>query len=126
MHPLHNALLLAGRLLIAALFIYDAWVMVQSWDATAQYMESFGVPGALLPLVALCQAVGGLMIVLGFFTRFAAAAFAAYCVATALIFHHDPANAGEITQAGKDLAIAGGFLFLAATGPGAWAIDRGQ
>jgi putative oxidoreductase len=124
MHPLHNFLLFIGRLLIAAVFIYDAWVMAQSWDATVQYMESFGIPGVLLPLVAACQAIGGLMIVFGIFTRFAAAAFAAYCIATALVFHHNLADAGEITQAAKDLAIAGGFLFLAASGPGAWAIDR--
>ena len=124
MHPLHNLTLFVGRILIAGLFIFDAIVMVRSWDANAAYMESFGIPGVLLPAAALCQLVGGIMIVFGFWTRLVALAFAAFCVATAFIFHRNLANTGEIVQAGKDLAIAGGFLFLSSTGPGAWSLDR--
>jgi putative oxidoreductase len=124
MHSSRDVALLAGRGLVALLFAFDAWLMAGNPEATAQYMESFGVPGVLLPLAALCQAAGALLVVAGLATRFAALAFAAYCVATALIFHHDLADAGEITQAGKDLAIAGGFLFLAVAGPGRWSLDH--
>jgi putative oxidoreductase len=124
MNASRNLALLAGRILIAALFIYDAYLMVTGWDGTVAYMEKFGLPGALLPLVAGCQFIGGVAIVLGFQTRLAALAFAVYCLSTALVFHHDLGNGGETIQAGKDLAIAGGFLFLAATGAGAWSLDR--
>ena len=124
MHPLHNLALFAGRLLISALFIFDAYLMLTTWDSSAAYMASFGLPPQLLPVVAFCQAAGGLMILFGFWTRLAALAFAAYCVATAVVFHRNLGSNAEIIQAGKDLAIAGGFLCLAAAGPGAWALDR--
>ena len=98
--------------------------MLRSWDATAQYMASFGVPTTLLPLAALVQFAGGLMIVFGVWTRVTALALAAYCIATAVFFHRNLGATSEIIQAGKDFAIAGGFLFLASVGPGAWSIDR--
>ena len=50
------------------------------------------------------QFVGGIMIVFGLWTRLAALAFAAFCVATALLFHRNLASTDEMIQAGKDLA----------------------
>ena len=57
-------------------------------------------------------------------TRFAALCFAAFCVATAFLFHYKPDDIGELINGAKDLGLAGGFLFLAAGGPGGWALDR--
>lgn len=123
MHPLRNVAFLLGRFLIAAVFIFDATVIARSPDATASFIESAGLPGQLAWLVALCQFVGGILIVVGLWTRLAALAFAAFCLATAFLFHRNLGNTNELIQAGKDLAIAGGFLFLAAAGPGAWSVD---
>ena len=123
MHPLRNLGLLLGRFLIAAVFIFDATVMVRSPDSTAAFIASVGLPGQLVWLVVLCQFVGGILIVVGLWTRLSALAFAAFCVATALLFHGNLASTNEMIQAGKDLAIAGGFLFLAAAGPGAWSVE---
>ncbi len=123
MHPLRNLGLLFGRFLIAAVFIFDATVIVRSPDNTAAFIASVGLPGQLAWLVALGQFVGGILIVVGLWTRLSALAFAAFCVATALLFHGNLASTNEMIQAGKDLAIAGGFLFLAAAGPGAWSVD---
>ena len=123
MHPLRNVAFLLGRFLIAAVFIFDATVIARSPDATASFIEAAGLPGQLAWLVALCQFAGGILIVVGLWTRLAALAFAAFCLATAFLFHRNLANTGEMIQAGKDLAIAGGFLFLAAAGPGAWSVD---
>ena len=124
MQPLHNLTLLVGRIFIAAVFIFDASVIVRAPDSTAQFIASVGLPGQLALLVALCQFVGGVMVIFGVWTRLAAAALAAFCVSTALLFHRDLASTNEIIQAGKDFGLAGGFLFLTSVGPGAWSVDR--
>ena len=128
MHPLRNLGLLLGRLLIAAVFIFDAYLIVRAPDNSATLLTNLGIPERvggvpLIMIVALCQVVGGIMVVFGFWTRLASLAFAAFCVLTAVLVHHNFASVGETIQAGKDLAIAGGFLFLAFTGPGAWSVD---
>jgi putative oxidoreductase len=107
---------------------FDAYLIVKEPDNPAALITQLGLPGhvAGVPLVmvlALCQLVGGIMLVFGFWTRFAALAFAAFCVATAVLVHHNFASSSETIQAGKDVAIAGGFLFLAGSGPGSWSLD---
>ena len=123
---LDNAILFVGRVLLAAVFIFDATIMLRSLDGVASAIAGAGLPyaGPLAVAVMVCQFVGGFMIVFGLWTRFAAFAFAAYCVATALLFHHNLDSNAEMIQAGKDFAIAGGFLFLAVAGPGALGARR--
>lgn len=123
MDRLRDATLLAGRLLIAALFLWDGVIMLRAPGLAADYMEAYGVPGFLLPAAILAQLGGGLLIVAGWQTRLAALALAGYCVLTALIFHTDSGSTNQLLHFAKNLAIAGGFLFLAAGGPGALALD---
>ena len=114
---------LVGRIFISGVFIWDATVMVRFWEPTVDYMESFGLPGALLPLAALFQFAGGILIVLGLLTRPTALAFAGYCLVTALVFHDNLGDSGEVIQFGKDVGLAGGFLFLTAADAGDWSLD---
>jgi putative oxidoreductase len=122
---LRNLALLFGRLLIAALFIFDSTIMARSLDNTAALIGGAGLPYAnyLAIAAAVGQFAGGVMVVLGLWTRLAAIALAAFCIATATLFHHNLASNAETIQALKDLAIAGGFLFLFAAGPGRWSMD---
>ena len=123
MGMLCNLAFLAGRVFIAAIFIYDATLAVRFPLDNATYLENFGVPGLMLWPAAFLQFFGGLAIVAGFHTRLVALAFACFCLLTALIFHHDFADTNELIQFGKDFGLAGGFLFLAAAGAGAWSLD---
>ena len=128
MHPLRNLAFLLGRFMIAAVFIFDATVLARSWDNSLAFVGGIGLPTAVptsawLTAIVLGQFVGGILIAVGLWTRLAALAFAAFCVATTVLFHRNLDSTGETIQAGKDLAIAGGFLFLAFTGPGAWSVD---
>ncbi|MEX0853503.1 MAG: DoxX family protein [Bauldia sp.] len=123
MDALKALALLVGRIFIAGIFLWDATVMVRFWDSTVSYMEAFGLPGGLLPLAALFQFVGGALVVLGLITRPTALAFAGYCLMTALIFHNNLGDSGEVIHFGKDFAMAGGFLFLVVAGPGDWSLD---
>ena len=83
-------------------------------------MQSNGVDGRLLPLVILTELGGGLMVLFGLKTRWAAIALAGYCVLTALVFHM---GGDQAIQFNKNVSMAGGFLALALLGPGAWSVD---
>ena len=112
----------AGRVLIASLFLITGVGKITGYAGTQAYMASQGVPGALLPLVIALEVGGGLAIVLGWHTRLVAALLAGFSIAAALIFH----AGGDMTQQlmlMKNFAIAGGFLFLVARGAGEWSLD---
>ena len=113
---------LAGRVLIAAIFVTAGWSKVGGYAATQAYMESAGVQGILLPLVILVELGGGLAIVFGLLTRLAALGLAGFSIVSAALFH----GAADPTQQimfMKNLAMAGGFLFLVAQGAGRYSLD---
>ena len=64
----------------------------------------------------------GLMILLGFQTRAAAVLLAGFCIVTAVVLHRNFADRNQLLHFEKDLAIAGGFLVLAAFGAGQYAV----
>ena len=112
-----------GRVLMSAIFIMAGINKIAGYAATQGYMDSMGVPGALLPAVILLELGGGLAVLLGWQTRISAFLLAGFSVLSALIFH---ANFGDQMQSilfMKNLAMAGGFLLLVAGGPGAWSLD---
>ena len=112
-----------GRLLLAAIFLHEARAKLTAYDAAVGYMQVFGLPGWLLPFAIAVELVGGILVIAGLYTRVAALALALFCVATAVLFHNKFGNRNELLHFEKDLAIAGGFLVLAARGGGAWALD---
>jgi len=83
-----------------------------------------GVPSFLLPLVILTEVIGGLFIILGWKTKYAALALAGFSVFSAILFHADFSNKAEMTHFMKNIAIAGGFLTLFVHGPGSFALDN--
>lgn len=115
---------LAGRILMAQVFIIAGIGKITGYTGTEAYMAMHGVPGALLPLVILLELGGGLALILGWKTRWMCYALALFSVIAALIFHHDIANTMQRINLMKDLAMAGGFLILSITGPGALSLDR--
>ena len=120
---LEAAAALAGRVLLSAIFLHEAWAKLTAYDAAVGYMQAFGLPAWLLPFAIAVELVGGILVIAGLYTRVAALALALFCVATAVLFHNKFGNRNELLHFEKDLAIAGGFLVLAARGGGAWALD---
>lgn len=114
---------LIGRLLIAAIFVSAGASKISGYAGTQAYMASMGVPGGMLPLVILTELGGGLLIVLGLFTRVTALALAGFCIVSALLFHANFADAGQQINFMKNLAMAGGFLFLVGHGAGRFSLD---
>jgi putative oxidoreductase len=121
--PLMEAAALAGRLLLAALFLHEAAAQLAAYSAALAYMQAFGVPGQLLPLAIAVELGCGLLILLGYHTRVAALILAGFCVAAAVLFHTRFGDRNQLLHFEKDLAIAGGLLLLFAHGTGAWALD---
>jgi putative oxidoreductase len=111
---------LAGRVLIATIFVLGGWSKIGGYAATQAYMESAGVPGALLPLVIALELGGGLAIVAGLFTRPVALLLAGFSLVSALLFHGTPDQQILLL---KNFAMAGGFLFLVANGAGRFSLD---
>jgi putative oxidoreductase len=118
-----EAAALVGRLLLAALFLHEAWSKLAGYSAAIAYAQAFGVPAALMPLAIATEAGCAILILLGYHARAAALILAAFCMATAVIFHSKLASRNELLHFEKDLAIAGGLLLLFARGAGGWALD---
>jgi putative oxidoreductase len=117
------ALNLIGRVLLVAIFLPEAWVKIRGYGNVVEYMEEYGVPGTLLPVVIAVEIATPVMIILGWYTRLAALALAGFCLLTALFFHTDFADTNQVHHFWKNLAIAGGFIVIMANGAGAWALD---
>jgi putative oxidoreductase len=120
---LKDAALLAGRILLGTLFVLEGYGKIAGYAEAVDYMQRYGVPDILLPLVIAVELVGGILIVVGWQTRAAALALAGFCILAALLFHFDFDSRNQTISFLKNLAIAGGFLALLAGGPGAWSLD---
>ncbi len=112
-----------GRLLLAAIFLHEAWSKLIGYAAALAYMKAFGVPAWLLPFAIAVEAGCAFLIVIGYRTRLAAFVLAGFCIATAALFHTKLGDRNQLLHFEKNLAMAGGFLVLLAHGSGAWAID---
>jgi putative oxidoreductase len=112
-----------GRLLMSAIFLVSGLGKIGAYAATQGYMAAQGVPGMLLPLVIALEVGGGLAIIAGYQTRLAATLLAGFSVLAALIFHRVPGDQIQFILFMKNLAMAGGFMFLVARGAGDWSLD---
>jgi len=127
---LQNPLSLIGRVLLALLFIPAGFSKIGGFAGTAGYIASKGVP---LPELAAAAAIGvelglGLLLLLGWQTRWAALGIALFTVVITFIFHNFWAVPAEQVMAQqqsffKNIAVVGGLLTVAAWGAGAWSVD---
>jgi putative oxidoreductase len=114
----------AGRFLLSLIFIVSGFGKITAYSGTQAYMDSMGVPGALLPAVIILEVLGGLAITLGWKTRVTAFLLAGFSILSAALFHANFGDQMQTIMFMKNLAIAGGFLGLVASGPGSWALDN--
>ena len=114
---------LAGRILLASIFLIAGLNKIGGYAGTQGYMESVGVPGGLLPLVILLEVGGALALIIGWQTRIAAWALAGFTLLAAILFHNDFGNQIQMIMFLKNLSIAGGLLIVAANGAGAFSLD---
>ena len=106
------------------MFVIAGVNKISGYAGTQGYMDSMGVPGALLPLVILLEIGGALLLILGWHTRITAFLLAGFTLLATLIFH---SNLGDQTQMLfflKNLAIVGGLLMVVSLGGGAYSVDN--
>lgn len=127
---LQNPLSLAGRLLLALLFVPAGIGKIGGFAGTAGYIASKGLPmpelGALIAIVV--EVAGGLALIAGFGTRLAALVLALFTLVATFVFHNFwgvPADQAFVQQLMfyKNIAVVGGLLVLVAYGAGAWSVD---
>lgn len=118
--------ILVGRILLAHIFLLSGINKITAYEETVQYMASGGVPGELLPAVIMLEIIAALAIIIGFRTRWACWALAAFSILAALLYHMDSDDPMQMVLFMKNLAIAGGLLVLAEHGAGALSIDARQ
>lgn len=114
---------LAGRLFLVAIFLISGLGKIGAYSATAAHMSSFGVPGALLPLVIGFEVIGALAIIAGWQTRIVAFLLTGFTLVAAAIFHSNFVDQVQVIHFLKNLSIAGGFMLLVANGAGALSVD---
>lgn len=125
-----NLAALIGRLLIALMFILAGIGKIGGFAGVAGYIGSKGLPLPQLLAVGtiVLEIVAGLALLVGFKTRWAAAALAAFTVLATLLFHNYwamPAEQQQVQQLMfmKNLAIVGGLLMITVLGAGGLSVD---
>lgn len=120
---MQNFTLLLGRLGLSLIFILSGIGKLTAYQATAKLLVAHGLPPGLLPLVIFAELGGGLAVLCGLWTRWAAVGLFVYTLLAAIIFHNNFADHAQWINFMKNLAIAGGFLLLAAHGAGELSLD---
>lgn len=121
---------LAGRVLLALIFVLSGYGKITSFAATVGYIGSKGLPFASLAagIAILVELGGGLLLIVGWKARWAAAAMALFSLAAAVLFHNYWAVAPDMMQNQmihfmKNLAMAGGLIYVVAYGAGPLSVD---
>ena len=127
---LQNPLALVGRFLLALMFVLAGISKIGGFAGTVGYMQSKGMPMAsvLAVLTIALEIGGGMALIVGWQTRWAALALALFTLVASLIFHDFWAMTGPAQMTNqlmfmKNMAVIGGMLVLAAFGPGAISLD---
>ena len=117
---------LLGRIFIALLFVPAGWGKISGFAGTAGYIASKGLPlpevGAAIAIAV--ELVGGLLLLVGFKTRWAAAAIFLFLIPTTVFFHPFWADPTQATAFWKNIAIMGGLLYVWSFGAGRLSIDK--
>jgi putative oxidoreductase len=123
---MRTLLLPLARLLMSSLFIWDGILQLRNPSGVAQYLASVNVPA---PNIAVwismpIHLLGGLAILVGFYTRWAAALLSLVCLGTAFGVHLPIGDQANMIHFCKNLVMTGGFLYVMAFGAGGISIDR--
>ena len=119
-----NILDLFARILISTLFLINGIFKITNYDGTLDWIEGYGMPGVLLIPAIILEILGPILIIIGYQTKITAAFLSLFCLATAIIFHNDFSNQMQLTSFLKNIALAGGFLFLVINGSKKFSLDN--
>ena len=120
-----------GRICLALIFIFSGFDKIMGFDVTLGYIRSVGLPAAQLSAIVaiVIELGGGILLVLDWKARWAAAVLFIFVLFTAIYFHAfwdaSPEQAiMQQIQFMKNLAIMGGMLYVMVYGSGPYSVDR--
>ncbi len=113
-----------ARILMAQIFLLAGLSKIGAYAGTQGYMDSMGVPGALLPVVIALEIGGAVALIVGYQTRWVAYVLAGFSGISAIIFHANFADQMQMIMFMKNWAIAGGLILLATQGAGHYSLDH--
>lgn len=126
-----NAVSLAGRILLAAIFVISGFGKIAGFEGITGYIASKGLPmpQVLAALTIALELGGGLLLVIGYKVRIVAILFFLWLIPTTILFHKfwgiDAAQVqNQMNHFLKNVSIMGGMLLLTAFGPGAYSVDK--
>jgi len=122
---------LLGRILLVAIFVVSGWGKITGFEGAAGYIAAKGLPmpQALAGISILIECLGGLAVLVGWKTRWAALALIVFLIVITPIFHNFWAVSPEQMMNQrinflKNVSILGGMLLLFAFGPGRYSVDK--
>jgi putative oxidoreductase len=131
MIALHRFGPLVGRILIALIFVFSGLGKITGFEATVGYIASKGLPLATLGALGAIAVEfgGGILLIVGWKARWAAAAMFVFTGMTALFFHNFwavPADQVQNTMIHfmKNISMMGGLLYVVVHGSGALSLER--
>jgi putative oxidoreductase len=121
-----------GRLILAWFFLSEAWWRIRDWEGTVTLMHMKHITNAepLLALAIVLMALGGISLLLGYYARTGALILFALTIVMSVLIHDYWKIANSVDRDAdydlfiRNMAIAGGLLFLVGMGPGPFAIDQ--
>ena len=115
---------LVGRIFISLVFLLSGFNKIGNYEGTIGWMESFGMPGIFLIPAIILEVRAPILIIIGYKVKISAALLSLFCIATAVIFHNDFSNQMQFISFMKNIALAGGFLFLVVNGAKDFSLDK--
>ena len=115
---------LVGRIFISLVFLLSGFNKIGNYEGTIGWMESFGMPGIFLIPTIILEVGAPILIIIGYKVKISAALLSLFCIATAVIFHNDFSNQMQFISFMKNIALAGGFLFLVVNGAKDCSLDK--
>jgi len=115
---------LVGRIFISLVFLSSGFNKIGNYEGTIGWMESFGMPGIFLIPAIILEVGAPILIIIGYKVKISAALLSLFCIATAVIFHYDFSNQMQFISFMKNIALAGGFLFLVVNGAKDFSLDK--
>ncbi len=119
-----NILDLIGRIFISLIFLLSGINKIGNYEGTIEWMESIGIPGIFLIPAIILEIIAPILIIVGYKVKISATLLSIFCIATAIIFHNDFSNQMQFISFMKNIALAGGFLFIVVNGAKDFSLDK--
>ena len=117
---------LLGRVLISPLFLIAGYNKLMAVGGTAAYFGKIGfpMPEIMVWLAILVEIGGGLLLLIGWKTRWVAWLLILFTVIASFMGHRFWVDPGQLNAFLKNIAVIGGLLMYVTYGPGSASVDK--